>query len=167
MTKEYTALGLMSGTSGDGVDATIIKSDGKSKYNVIIDKYFNYDDNIYNEIHRIKEKINNKSDLTTYLEELKSLEKKITLFHAKVIKNITGSMSLDIIGFHGQTIYHNPSEKISKQLGDANLLFSLFNKNIVFNFRENDLKNGGVGAPLTPIFHQLALKQKKKFALKL
>ena len=44
MTKEYTALGLMSGTSGDGVDASIIQSDGQNKYKVILDKYFKYDE---------------------------------------------------------------------------------------------------------------------------
>ena len=51
MDKEYTSLGLMSGTSGDGVDASIIKSDGKSNYNVIIDKYYEYDQEIFREIH--------------------------------------------------------------------------------------------------------------------
>ena len=70
-------------------------------------------------------------------------------------------MKLDIVGFHGQTIYHNSDEKISVQLGDGNLLSKLTKKNIVYNFRENDIKNGGEGAPLTPIFHQLILKQKK------
>ena len=68
-----------------------------------------------------------------------------------------------IIGFHGQTIYHNPEEKISKQLGNGKLLNQLTNKNIVFNFRKNDILNGGQGAPLTPIFHHLiSLKIKYK-----
>ena len=48
----------------------------------------------------------------------------------------------DIIGFHGQTIYHNAQEKISYQLGDGKLLSQLTNKNIVCNFRQNDIKNG-------------------------
>ena len=66
-----------------------------------------------------------------------------------------------IVGFHGQTIYHNSKEKISKQLGNGNLLNQLTKKNIVFNFRANDILNGGEGAPLTPIFHQLITKQNK------
>ena len=51
MNKEYTSLGLMSGTSGDGVDASIIKSDGLSKYEVIQNKYYEYDKEIYENIH--------------------------------------------------------------------------------------------------------------------
>ena len=161
MSKEYTALGLMSGTSGDGIDASIIKSDGRSNYDVIIDRYFEYESEIYNNIHDLKKKINNSNDLKIHLNDLKSLEKKITLFHARVIKEVTKSQDIDLVGFHGQTIYHNSKEKISRQLGDGNLLFQLIKKNIVFNFRENDLKNGGEGAPLTPIFHHLVLKQKE------
>ena len=159
MDKEYTSLGLMSGTSGDGVDASIIKSDGKSNYNVIIDKYYEYDQEIFREIHDLKEKINNSNDLNTHNKDLISLEKKITLFHAKVVKDIIKNKNIDLVGFHGQTIYHNSQEKISKQLGDGSLLFQLIKINVVYNFRENDLKNGGEGAPLTPLFHQLILKK--------
>ena len=65
-----------------------------------------------------------------------------------------------IVGFHGQTIYHNSRDKISMQLGDGKLLHQLTNKKIVFNFRKNDILNGGEGAPLTPIFHQLVVLQK-------
>ena len=155
MSKEYTALGLMSGTSGDGVDASIIKSDGKSKFDIISDKYFEYNEEIFKEIHGLKEKIHKTKDLKIFSNEINSLEKNITLFHAKVIKEISKNNEFDLVGFHGQTIYHNSIEKISKQLGDGKLLAQLCKKNIVYNFRENDIKNGGEGAPLTPIFHQL------------
>ena len=63
MSKEYTALGLMSGTSGDGVDASIIQSDGQNKYKVILDKYFKYDKDTCKNIHELKENINNSKDL--------------------------------------------------------------------------------------------------------
>ena len=59
-----------------------------------------------------------------------------------------------LIGFHGQTIFHDSVKKISKQLGDANLLYQLTKNKIIYNFRKN-IQNGGEGAPLTPIFHQL------------
>ena len=59
MNKEYTSLGLMSGTSGDGVDASIICSDGETKYKVILDKFFQYEDDIYKSIHNLKGKIFN------------------------------------------------------------------------------------------------------------
>tara|TARA_B100000029_G_scaffold248641_1_gene245414 strand:+ start:8064 stop:9185 length:1122 start_codon:yes stop_codon:yes gene_type:complete len=161
MSKEYTALGLMSGTSGDGVDASIIISDGINTNKVIHDKYFEYDSEIYKNIHNLKDRINSKNNLKDFSKDLNILEKKITLFHAKVVKELSGNKAIDLVGFHGQTIYHNSKEKISKQLGDGKLLSQLTNKNIVYNFRQNDIKNGGEGAPLTPIFHQLILKQKK------
>ena len=155
MKKEYTALGLMSGTSGDGIDASIIKTDGNAKYQVIQDRYFEYDNEIYYSFHDLKEKINNKQDLIKLKNEIQDLDRKITIFHSKVVMETTGNNFVDLIGFHGQTIYHNSKEKISKQLGDGKLLSQLVKKDVIFNFRHNDIKNGGEGAPLTPIFHQL------------
>ena len=161
MSQQYTSLGLMSGTSGDGVDASIIQSNGETKYDVIKDKYYEYDNEIYQDIHKLKEKIQNSKDIEALDTELKNLERKITLFHAKVVKEIEEGRQIDIIGFHGQTIYHNSQERISNQLGDGQLLCQLTKKNIIFNFRQNDIKNGGEGAPLTPIFHHLIVNQKK------
>ncbi len=161
MNKEYTSLGLMSGTSGDGVDASIIKSDGISKYEVILNKYYEYDKEIYQKIHLLKEKINSPKDLKNYSEDLKNLERKITMFHVKLTNEILKQEDINIIGFHGQTILHSSEERISRQLGDGNLLSQLTKKSIVYDFRQNDIKNGGEGAPLTPIFHQLILKQNK------
>ena len=63
MSKSFYSLGLMSGTSGDGVDASIIQSDGDTKYQAIKDKYFQYDTQIYENIHNLKEKIHNLVDL--------------------------------------------------------------------------------------------------------
>ena len=160
MSKEYTALGLMSGTSGDGVDASIIQSDGQNKCKVILDKYFEYDSDIYKNIYKLKEKINNSKDLKILSKEIIELEKKITLFHAKIFIDLSHE-KVDLLGFHGQTIFHNAEEKISKQLGDGKLLSTLTKKNVVYNFRENDLKNGGQGAPLAPIFHKLLVDNKK------
>ena len=57
MHKNYTSLGLMSGTSGDGVDTSIIKSNGIDQFDIVKDKYYEYDSHIFEEIHSIKEKI--------------------------------------------------------------------------------------------------------------
>ena len=73
MSKSYCSLGLMSGTSADGVDASIIQSDGDKKYEVILDKYFQYDQNIYQSIHNLKEKINDSKDLKNLSKKNQSL----------------------------------------------------------------------------------------------
>jgi anhydro-N-acetylmuramic acid kinase len=159
MQKKYTSLGLMSGTSGDGVDASIIYSNGFDQFEAIKDKYFEYDSNIYADIHSLKEKIFNSNDLEKFSKELLDLERKITIFHAKIIKELEYNNKDILVGFHGQTIYHNSKERITRQLGDGKLLNQLTRKKIVYNFRQNDILNGGEGAPLAPIFHQLIAKQ--------
>ena len=100
----------MSGTSGDGVDASIINTNGIDYYELIQDKYYEYDPSIYKDIHNLKEKIHNFDHLKTYNSEIINLERKITIFHAKIIKDLNISNNT-IVGFHGQTIYHNPDEK--------------------------------------------------------
>ena len=163
MEKIYTSLGLMSGTSMDGIDTSIIRSNGEDKYEAVFDQYFEYDEEIYKELVYIRDKINSSADLEINSALLSKIEKKITLFHESVCKKILNNYhsNIDLIGFHGQTIFHNANEKISKQLGDANLLSGLLKKKVVYNFRENDLLNGGNGAPLAPIFHQLLINQNK------
>ena len=161
MEKIYTSLGLMSGTSMDGIDASIIKSNGEDKYETVFDQYFEYDEEIYRELVNIRNKINSSEDLKINSDKLNEIERKITLFHATVCKKVISDYpsNIDLIGFHGQTIFHNANEKISKQLGDAYLLSNLLQKKVIYNFRENDLINGGEGAPLAPIFHQLLVNQ--------
>ena len=161
MSKEYTCLGMMSGTSGDGVDASIIQSDGLDKFTILKEKYYEYDEALFRDYHDLKNKINSSNDLKKYFSSIQKLENTITIFHAKVVQDIIKSFDIDLIGFHGQTIYHNPQEKISLQLGNGSLLSQLTKKKIVFNFRQNDINNGGEGAPLTPIFHKYLIKSKK------
>ena len=131
MGKMYTALGLMSGTSMDGVDASIIQSDGEKKYKVIIDKYFEYPQSIYKNLIKLRDKINSTKDLKKFSKEIKNIEKEITLFHAKAVNQILKKikMNVDFVGFHGQTIYHNAKEKISNQMGNGKLLSKLIKKN--------------------------------------
>ena len=157
MGKIYTALGLMSGTSVDGVDASIIKSDGNREYSPVIDKYFEYGDKIRKRILNLRAKISAPNHLIEHENEIKDIEREITLFHANAVKEILNDtkIDLDLLGFHGQTIFHDSKKKITKQLGDGKLLSQLIKKKVVYDFRQNDLKNGGQGAPLTPIFHNL------------
>ena len=169
MGKFYSALGLMSGTSLDGVDVSIINSDGKSEYSTILDKYFEYDDHLNQKLFKLRDKISIPEDLVKYKAEVDSIEREITLFNAKAVNETLKFIksSIDVIGFHGQTIFHDPTKKVTKQLGDGKLLSQLTKKKVVYDFRQNDLENGGQGAPLTPTFHSaIANKINKKFNLK-
>ncbi len=155
--KLYTSIGLMSGTSMDGVDISIIQSDGQYEFYNILDDYFEYDLYLKEELIRLRNLVVSQNDLLIKSEELLSLERKITVFHAEKINQILSKYKhqIDLIGFHGQTIFHDPQKKITKQLGDGKLLSQLLKKKVIYDFRQNDIRNNGQGAPLTPIFHYL------------
>jgi anhydro-N-acetylmuramic acid kinase len=171
MTKKvFTAIGLMTGTSLDGVDLSLVKTDGYNEFTSILDNYYKFDDKLQKTIVDLRDRISNNKDLIDNSNELDDLERKITLFHSKVVNEVLSNFkgNVDLIGFHGQTIYHNPDLKISKQLGDGKLLSQLTKKIVVNNFRQKDLENNGQGAPLTPIFHKTISKiisQKHKINL--
>ncbi|MDC3119834.1 anhydro-N-acetylmuramic acid kinase [Candidatus Pelagibacter sp.] len=155
--KLYTSIGLMSGTSMDGIDISIIQSDGHYEFYNILDDYFEYDVYLQDELIKLRDIILDQNDLLKNSKELASLERKITVFHAEKINQILSKYryQIDLIGFHGQTIFHDPQKKITKQLGDGKLLSQLLKKKVVYDFRQNDIENNGQGAPLTPIFHYL------------
>ena len=159
--KIFTALGLMSGTSMDGVDLSIVKSDGNTEFKEILDKYFEFDQNLQKKLLSLRKFIKTSKDLLKLSNEINEIEREFTLFNAKIINDVLDQYEgeVDIIGFHGQTIFHDSTNKISKQLGDGKLLSQILKKKVVNNFRQNDLINGGEGAPLTPIFHKLLAKK--------
>ncbi len=168
--KIFTSIGLMSGTSMDGVDLSVIKSDGNDQFSSIYNVYREFDGELYKQLISLRDKIINSTDLTTYSKEINDVEKKFTLFNSQSINEVIKDIDedIDLIGFHGQTVFHDPKIQISKQLGDGKLLSSLFKKIVINNFRQNDLNHGGQGAPLTPIFHSLITKIiQKNFKLKL
>jgi len=155
--KLYTSIGLMSGTSMDGVDISIIQSDGQHEFYNILDEYYEYDLDLKKELIRLRNLVLSQNDLLKNSEELRNLERKITVFHAEKIRHalLEYKNEIDLIGFHGQTIFHDPQKKITKQLGDGKLLSQLLKKKVVYDFRQKDIENGGQGAPLTPIYHYL------------
>ena len=162
MNKYFYSLGLMSGTSMDGIDASIIKSDGEQNVEIIDDIYLKYDDQLRLELKNTIDSCLSKDDLKKSSNKIKDIEKKITLNHAQISKLIiekNKNIKVDVIGFHGQTILHRPENGYSIQIGDSRLLAELTNTNVISNFRENDILNGGQGAPLAPIYHQVILKK--------
>ena len=159
MEKNLSALGFMSGTSGDGVDTSVISSNGKDKINIKYNRFDPYPTSLTKKIHNVKESISKMQDLLKYSFDIEELEREITDFHAEIATKISKNIDYDLIGFHGHTIYHNSDEKISKQIGLGVNLSNLTNKTVVYDFRQKDIKNGGEGAPLSPIYH-LALVKK-------
>jgi anhydro-N-acetylmuramic acid kinase len=164
MEKLITAIGLMSGTSSDGIDASIIRSNGEDKLSLIGDYFYPYDKNTRFRIRKLKEKIKKTLDLETNKNEIVNLEKVITVLHSKVIDLVLEKLKINkseinLVGFHGHTIFHSFYDKKTKQLGDGKALSKLSGLNVIYNFRENDLKNGGQGAPLVPIYHKLLQKK--------
>ena len=158
MEKNLSALGFMSGTSGDGVDSSVISSNGKDSIIIKYNRFDTYPSELSNKIHRIKENVSKMQDLLKYSSKIEELEREITDFHVNIAIKISKQINYDLIGFHGHTIYHNSDEKISKQIGLGTSLSRKTNKTVVYNFRQNDIKNGGEGAPLAPIYHFALIK---------
>ncbi len=150
----------MSGTSMDGIDASLIKSDGINEYIKISDEYYKFEDKLYQKLVNLRNLINDKDDLCKYSMDLNKIDRELTIFHSEIVEDISQKYKdkIDLIGFHGQTIFHNSNLGITRQLGDGKLLSQLTKKKVVYDFRQDDMTNGGQGAPLTPIFHNLLSK---------
>ena len=162
--KFFYSLGIMSGTSIDGLDMSLIISDGKSTVKIIYNKYFKFNKIIKEKISKtikcfnLRNYINkNKLYLELNLYFTNFLIDKLLLFFQECPVHVK---DIDVIGLHGNTIYHNPLEKISLQIGDSKKLAMQFNKPVVCDFRQKDILNGGQGAPLAPIFHKAVFKHK-------
>ena len=155
-----TSLGLMSGTSMDGIDASIIKSDGASHLKIIADDFLVYKADFKQKLRNYISNIYSLEDIENSIDEYKKLENELTLYHSEISKKILTKQDtqVDLVGFHGQTIIHKPEKKYSIQMGNPNLLSQLIKKEVVFNFRKNDIENNGEGAPLAPIYHSLLSK---------
>ena len=158
MPKNLSALGFMSGTSGDGVDSSVIDSNGEDIINIKYNRFDPYPISLSKKIHDLKERISKMQDLLKYSLKVEEIEREITNFHLDIATKINKEIDYDLIGFHGHTIYHNSDEKISKQIGLGDHLSKKTKKTVVYDFRQNDLKNGGEGAPLSPIFHLALIK---------
>jgi anhydro-N-acetylmuramic acid kinase len=173
MNKIYTALGTMSGTSLDGIDFSIIKTDGEDYLNIISSEYLEFSNNLKDRISNLKLKIKSTDECRAIIKskEYKVLSREITLLHYDGIQTIithVHKIPIHVVGFHGITLWHKPEDKFTHQLGDPLLLKKKFNKyshlkksSLIFDFRKNDILNGGQGAPLTPLYHSAIMKHLK------
>ena len=173
MNKIYTALGTMSGTSLDGIDFSIIETDGEDYLNIISSEYLEFSNNLKDRISNLKLKIKSTDECRAIIKskEYKLLSREITLLHYEGIQTIithVHKIPIHVVGFHGITLWHKPEDKFTHQLGDPLLLKKKFNKHshlkkssLIFDFRKNDILNGGQGAPLTPLYHRAIMKHLK------
>jgi anhydro-N-acetylmuramic acid kinase len=146
----------MTGTSMDGIDISLVKTNGIVLKRLNKNFYYKYS----SETKKILDGIL-KTDININLKKKNILDEFITNEHYLALKDLDIIQNCDLIGFHGQTIYHNPRNKISIQLGDPKKLAKLLNKDIIFNYRSSDIESGGEGAPLAPIYHQFIIENLK------
>lgn len=151
MSKLYKAIGLMSGTSMDGIDLALIESDGKK---IIKNLGFDYVPYKKDFKIRLKNIIYHHPKPT----EIKSVEQELTLLHADLVndflrKNNLTSAEIDLLAFHGHTILHNPELGFTWQIGNGHLLAQKTGIDVINDFRSRDIAFGGQGAPLVPIYH--------------
>lgn len=141
------AIGLMSGTSLDGIDAALIKTDGER-----IEAYGDWLTLPTPELReRLSRAVRGEGDILR-------LERDITLLHNDAVQQLLqkAGMQADevaLIGFHGQTVAHRPEAGLTWQLGNGALLAELTGINVINDFRRRDMAAGGQGAPLVPLFH--------------
>ena len=137
-------VGLMSGTSADGVDAALVKTDGASCYEYCDAVTVPYESDLRSRLLEVAQ-----SDIP--LQELLRLERRLTDVHAQACRELISQTSyrldeVQLIGFHGHTIRHNAQEHFTWQLGDASYLSESTKCTVVSDFRRRDLAAGGRGA---------------------
>ena len=154
-------MGLMSGTSMDGVDAAVVEINEKN-INVISTFNKSYDDELKQELLLMRDNIK-----SINLDDFARLDHKVGKFFGSVAlsaieESKIKSSQIQAIGSHGQTIRHQPRDSypFSLQIGDPNLIVNAAKITTVSDFRRRDIAKGGEGAPLTPIFHEFFFQDK-------
>lgn len=155
--KAIYAIGLMSGTSLDGIDAALLLTNGVNIERIGGSLTIPYAADFQHRLRGLLQGVGNETEI----------ERELTVLHAEAVKALLAEEGMqagdvDVVGFHGQTILHKPKQGITKQIGDGQLLAKLTGISVVCNFRSNDVKHGGQGAPLVPVYHQALMQQQSK-----
>jgi anhydro-N-acetylmuramic acid kinase len=153
------AIGLMSGTSLDGADVALIETDGEAIAAFGPSGYRAYSDAERDLLRAALTEGTSLNDRWLRPGLLKEAEAFVTSVHAEAVEtfladNKIARDSIDIVGFHGQTVIHRPERKLTVQIGDGAALARRLKLPVAHDFRAADVAAGGQGAPLVPVFHQ-------------
>lgn len=157
-----SVIGLMSGTSADGIDGCVVLTNGQRVTRTGINLCQRYPEKVEKAVHAAR------SDPANFLADPNrrtALITSITDSHADIVNQLQRSAAearlppVQLCGFHGQTVYHQPEAGRTIQLGDGNRLARLCGLPVIYDFRRADMEAGGQGAPLAPVYHQILLRQ--------
>ena len=157
------AIGLMSGTSLDGVDVAVVDTDGEVVQDLGPSGYRAYREDekaILRRALATAAVLDNRHDRSGVLAEA---ERIVTDAHAEAIENLVGAgvdvSAVDIVGFHGQTVLHRPERGLTVQLGNGAALARRVGLPVAYDFRQADVSAHGQGAPLVPVFHRALVRK--------
>ena len=150
-------IGLMSGTSLDGVDAAWLETDGERIASFGPTLTLPYDDRLRADLRRI---LDAAPTLALDDRQLRTAVARLTEYHVRAVAAL--ARPADIIGFHGQTILHQPEHGRTWQIGDAKELARRTGVRVAWDFRSADVAAGGQGAPLAPVFHAALARELPK-----
>ena len=154
--KFYNVIGIMSGTSMDGMDFSYIKTDGKNYVKIIAEKSYQYSYSYKKELKYIVRKYH-KNSIKKFDEDI--VTRKFTQLIKKfIIQNKINKNEISFIGLSGQTIFHDPKNKKTIQLGSCRKIHKKLNIKIIGNFRDNDIRKGGQGAPIGAFYHKYIIE---------
>ncbi len=151
--KFYNIVGLMTGTSMDGIDISLVNTNG-IELKSIDNFYYKFNKSQFDKLFIF---LKTRNEIILNSKKKIEADNYISKLHIHALNRFKNK-NYEIIGLHGQTIHHVP-QKRSVQLGNPFLLLDYFKKKIVYDFRTNDLINGGQGAPLAPIYHKYLIKK--------
>ena len=159
-----TALGMMSGTSLDGVDAAFVRTDGEQVFDHGPAITVGYNDQVREILtHATAAAAGRRPDQGDLPDEIRAAEKLVTDFHVQVVQRLLRAVpssiwSADLVGFHGQTLNHRPDQDWTWQIGDGQSLARQLGLPVVCDFRRADVAAGGQGAPLAPAYHRALVR---------
>ncbi len=153
------AIGLMSGTSLDGVDVALLETDGERIAAFGPTGYRPYSEDERALLRQALAQGAGLSDRTARPGALAEAEVFVTRAHAEAVESFLATEHVDaaavaIVGFHGQTVLHKPAARLTVQIGDGGRLAARLKLLVAYDFRAADVAAGGQGAPLVPVFHQ-------------